>query len=182
MAEIMPAYGFAGVGGTVISTFERTREQLAGLVPEPAGHSLGRRGRASSTSSSPVTQRSGNDGQACRRPDDGGTSGRIRWLSGRSLRFWLVIPKRAFSPRARRSPVSVSSRSSSKRSSRRAMHRNSRWPALGRFCTSFIRPCFYGGCWTKVQTSARRRPWWRLPSNCSRLRRCRFVFRQFDGS
>ena len=61
MAEIVPAYGFAGVGGTVISTFERTREQLAGLVPEPAGHSLGRRGRASSTSSSPVTQRSGND-------------------------------------------------------------------------------------------------------------------------
>ena len=40
-----------------------------------------------------------------------------KWRSGRSLRFWLAIPKRAFFPRARRSPVSASSRCSSKRSS-----------------------------------------------------------------
>ena len=44
-------------------------------------------------------------------------SSRIRWLSGRSLRFWLAIPKRAFFPRARRSPVSACSRCSRKRSS-----------------------------------------------------------------
>ena len=63
---------------------------------------------------------------------------------------WRPRP-RGFFPRGRRSPASASSRSLSTQSSRRAMHRDSRWRKRSAGCyTSFIWPCFCGGCSTRV--------------------------------
>ena len=110
------------------------------------------------------------------------SSSRIKWLSGRSLRCWLATPKRAFFPRARRSPVSASSRCSSKRSSESSdAPKQPLAAALGRLLYLVHLAVLLWWLLDKSSNQRATAALVSLRSNSCLLRRWRFVFRPFEG-